>query len=48
MRCPPFKKIIRSYDTRILGEYVSYERQRDIYLLNEFARIDTEIDETEK
>lgn len=31
-----------------MGEYVSFERQRDIYLLNEFAKIDIKIDETEK
>ena len=37
---PSFEKVIRIFDKRQLNEYIKYEEQRDIYLLNDFKRVD--------
>lgn len=38
-KMPSFEKVIRIFDKRQLNEYIKYEEQRDIYLLNDFKRV---------
>ena len=42
---PSYEKLIRVEDERELQTYVKYESQRDIYLLNDFKRADTDSNE---
>ena len=37
---PSYELVIRVEDERELQSYIKYERQRDIYLLNDFKRVD--------
>ena len=39
-KMPSFEKVMRTFDKRQLNEYIKYEEQRGVYLLNDFKRID--------